>query len=173
MDLEGCSEDSFEPYVPRDVGLGVDFEDESSEPSRSRGADLEMDVDVVRSDGIKINPKIQAEIDECFAYADALRDRGIDARVVVDAADREESETGTRGPVKVTVERRFHDHTEAIPVHRIQVIEGYQREQGRKIVGAESAVTVLTERVAELERITGGLEAPFEACSRKHMGYRP
>ncbi|GKE18930.1 hypothetical protein Tco_1426507 [Tanacetum coccineum] len=48
---------------------------------------LEMDVDVVRSDGIEIEPEIQAEIDECFAYADALRDRGIDARVVVEAAE--------------------------------------------------------------------------------------
>ncbi|GJX96771.1 hypothetical protein Tco_0352569 [Tanacetum coccineum] len=55
-DLEGCSEDSFEPYVPREVGLGVDFEDESSKPSRSRGTDLEMDVDVERSDGIEIDP---------------------------------------------------------------------------------------------------------------------
>ncbi|GKD53717.1 putative reverse transcriptase domain-containing protein [Tanacetum coccineum] len=182
-DLEDCSEDSFKPYVPREVGLGVDFEDESSEPSRSRGADLVMDVDVVRSDGIEIDPEIQAEIDECFAYADALRDRGIDARVVVEAADRKESETSTRGPVEVRVERvthpvmpedtpepaqdgavevtyetlgdliqRFHDHTEAIPVHRVQVIKEAQREQGRRIVGAESAVTILTERVAELER---------------------
>ncbi|GJZ93168.1 hypothetical protein Tco_0665233 [Tanacetum coccineum] len=31
---------------------------------RSRGADLEMDVDVMRSDGIEIDPEIQAEIDE-------------------------------------------------------------------------------------------------------------
>ncbi|GJS66847.1 hypothetical protein Tco_0681411 [Tanacetum coccineum] len=51
-DLEDCSEHSFEPYIPREVELGVDFEDESSEQSSSRGADLEMDVDVVRSDGI-------------------------------------------------------------------------------------------------------------------------
>ncbi|GJT18506.1 hypothetical protein Tco_0877212 [Tanacetum coccineum] len=57
-DLEDCSEDSFEPYVPREVRLGVDFEDESSKPSRSRGADLEMDVDVVRSDEIEIDPEI-------------------------------------------------------------------------------------------------------------------
>ncbi|GKC29796.1 hypothetical protein Tco_1037090, partial [Tanacetum coccineum] len=57
-DLEDCSEDSFEPYVPREVGLGVDFEDESSEPSISRGANLVMDVDVVRSDGIEIDLKI-------------------------------------------------------------------------------------------------------------------
>ncbi|GKB41200.1 hypothetical protein Tco_0886142 [Tanacetum coccineum] len=63
-DLEDCSEDSFEPYVPR-----------------------EIDVDVVRSDGIEIDPEIQAKIDECFAYADALRDRGIDAGVIVEAAD--------------------------------------------------------------------------------------
>ncbi|GJV22233.1 putative reverse transcriptase domain-containing protein [Tanacetum coccineum] len=152
-DLEDCLEDSFEPYVPREVGLGVDFEDESSEPSRSRGADLEMDVDVMRSDGIEIDPEIQAEIDECFAYADALRDRGIDARVIVKAAGQEESETGMRSLVEVRVERvthpvmpedthepaqegavevtyetlgdlvqRFHDHTEAISVHRVQLL---------------------------------------------------
>ncbi|GKE86939.1 hypothetical protein Tco_1560681 [Tanacetum coccineum] len=104
-DLEDCSEDRFKPYVPREVGLGVDFEDESFEPSRSRGSDLVMDVDVVRSNMIEIDLEIQAEIDECIAYADALRDRGIDARVVVEAVDREEIETGVRGPVKVRVNR--------------------------------------------------------------------
>ncbi|GJV93360.1 hypothetical protein Tco_1541173 [Tanacetum coccineum] len=86
-DLKDCSEDRFEPYVPREVGLGVDFKDESSESSKFRRADLVMDVDVVRSDEIEIDPEIQAEIDECFAYANALRDRGIDARVVVEAVD--------------------------------------------------------------------------------------
>ncbi|GKF98472.1 hypothetical protein Tco_0297255, partial [Tanacetum coccineum] len=108
MDLEGCSEDSFEPYVPREAGLGVDFEDESSELYRSRATDLEMDVDVMRSDGIDIDPEIQAEIDECFAYVDALKDRGINARVVVEAIDREEIEMGMRGIVKVRVDRVTH-----------------------------------------------------------------
>nr|GEU76270.1 reverse transcriptase domain-containing protein [Tanacetum cinerariifolium] len=129
-----------------------------------------------------IDPEIQAEIDECFFYTDALRDRGIDARVVVEAIDQDKIETGVKCPVEVRVERithptmpedihepaqegsvevmyetledlvqRFHDHTEAIPVHRVQVIEGVQREQGHRIV-IESKVTVLTERVAELER---------------------
>ncbi|GKC25729.1 hypothetical protein Tco_1027879, partial [Tanacetum coccineum] len=88
-----------------------------------------------------INLEIQAEIDECIAYADALRDRKIDARVIVEAVDQDETEL-----------RGFHDHTQAIPVHRIQAIEGVQREQGHRIVGVESAVTALTERVAELER---------------------
>ncbi|GJW63151.1 putative reverse transcriptase domain-containing protein [Tanacetum coccineum] len=156
-DLEDCSEDRFEPYVPREVRLGVDFEDESSEPSRSRGADLVMDVDVVRSDGIEIDPEIQAEIDECFAYADALRDRGIDARVVVEAVDREESETGTRGPVEVRVERVTHpvmpeDTPEPAQEGVVEAIKGVQREQRCRIIGAVSAITVLTERVTKLER---------------------
>ncbi|GJV28688.1 hypothetical protein Tco_1385136 [Tanacetum coccineum] len=107
-DLEGWLEDSFKPYVPREAGLGVDFEDESSESSRSRGTDLEMDVDVERSDEIEIDPEVQAEIDECFAYAGALRDRGSDARVVVEAIDREEIETGVRGPVEDRVDRVTH-----------------------------------------------------------------
>ncbi|GKA84114.1 hypothetical protein Tco_0805709 [Tanacetum coccineum] len=67
-------------------------------------------------------------------------------------------EPAQEGVVEVTYEtirelvQRFHDHTEAILIHRIQAIEGVQREQGRRIVGAESAVTILTKRVAELER---------------------
>ncbi|GKD49330.1 putative reverse transcriptase domain-containing protein, partial [Tanacetum coccineum] len=147
----------FEPYVPKEVGLGVDFEDESSEPSRSRGADLVMDVDVVRSDGIEIDPEIQAEIDECFAYADALRDRGINARVVVEVVDREESETGTRGPVEVRVERVMHpvmpeDTPEPAQEGAVEVTYETLGDLVQRIVEAESAVTVLTERVAELER---------------------
>ncbi|GKG23780.1 hypothetical protein Tco_0391816, partial [Tanacetum coccineum] len=45
---------------------------------------------------------------ECFSYADALRDRGINARVIVEAVDREESKTGAKGLVKVRVERVTH-----------------------------------------------------------------
>nr|GEW83061.1 hypothetical protein [Tanacetum cinerariifolium] len=153
---------------PREISLRDDV--------IARGSDephLEQDID----------SEIQAEIDECFAYAYALKDRGIDARVVVEGVDRDEIETGVRGPVEVRVERithhampeaipepgqegavevtyetlgnlvhMFHDHTEAIPVHRVQVIKGVQREHGNRIVGVESAVTALTERVAELER---------------------
>nr|GEV94928.1 hypothetical protein [Tanacetum cinerariifolium] len=113
-ELEVSSEDSFEPYIPRET-------------------DLEIDVDVVRSDGIEIDLEIQEDIDKCIAYANALRDRGIDARVVVEAVDREEIEMGARGPeeevVVVTYEtlgdlvQRFHDHTVKIPAHRVQAIE--------------------------------------------------
>ncbi|GJT03306.1 hypothetical protein Tco_0824475 [Tanacetum coccineum] len=96
------------PKRIRKAGLGVDFEDESSKSSRHRGTNLEMYVEVVRSDGIDIDPEIQTEIDECIAYADALRDRGIDARVVVEAIDREEIETSMRGLVEVRVDRVTH-----------------------------------------------------------------
>ncbi|GJX39947.1 hypothetical protein Tco_0254937 [Tanacetum coccineum] len=97
-----------------------------------------------------IDPEIQAEIDECFTYANALRDRGIDARVVVEVVNREESETGARGPVEVRVERVTHPvMPEAIPVYRIQVIEGVQREQGHRIVGVESVVIALIKRISK------------------------
>nr|GEY99529.1 hypothetical protein [Tanacetum cinerariifolium] len=67
-------------------------------------------------------------------------------------------EPAQEGAAEVTYEtlgdlvQKFHDHTQAIPVHRVQVIEGVQRKKGHRIVGVESAVTALTERVAELER---------------------
>nr|GFA65779.1 hypothetical protein [Tanacetum cinerariifolium] len=55
-------------------------------------------------------------------------------------------------PVQDIPEPAQEGAAEAIPVHRIQTIEGIQREQGRRIVGVESAVIALTVRVAELER---------------------
>ncbi|GKB91610.1 hypothetical protein Tco_0963882 [Tanacetum coccineum] len=192
-DLEGCSEDSFEPYVPREAGLGVDFEDESSEPSRSRGDDLEEDVDVVRSDGIDIDPVIQAEIDECIAYVDALRDRGIDARVVVEAIDQEEIETGMRGPVeegavKVTyetlgdlVQRRFR----FIVFRLLRVVKELERDNMRlrDIMDVESQRVAWSQRrklcvQREMRQIRHFRSydrmriARFEACARRHLGYR-
>ncbi|GJY06299.1 reverse transcriptase domain-containing protein [Tanacetum coccineum] len=142
---------SQEMYVPYDIYVEVDPRETSlRDDVIVRGSDephLEKD----------INPEIQVEIDECFAYADALRDKGIDARVVVEVVDREESETGTRGPVKVRVERVTHpampeDSPKPSQEGAVEVIEGVQREQGHRIVRVESAVTALTKRIAELER---------------------
>ncbi|GJZ34537.1 putative reverse transcriptase domain-containing protein [Tanacetum coccineum] len=124
-DLEDCSEDRFEPYVPREVGLGVEFENE--------------------------------KIDECFGYADALRDRGIDARVIVEVVDQKESKTGTRGPVEVRVERvtypvMLEDTPEPAQEGAVEVTYEALGDLVQRIVGAETTVTVLTETVAELER---------------------
>ncbi|GJX68993.1 hypothetical protein Tco_0304720 [Tanacetum coccineum] len=63
------------------------------------------------------DPKIQAEIDECFAYVDALRDRGINTRVVVKIVDREESETDVRGPVEVRFKSVTH-HVMPEDIHK-------------------------------------------------------
>ncbi|GJR40309.1 putative reverse transcriptase domain-containing protein [Tanacetum coccineum] len=138
-----------------------------------------------------IDPEIQTEIDECFAYADALRDRGIDARVVVEAIDRDETKTGVRGPVEVRVRRfricdargiflscsegeveatyetlgdlvqRFPDHTQAIPVYRIQAIE----ERG--ITGGLEAPRVL--RVRELTDSSAACHGFYEYVFRSKM----
>nr|GEX02471.1 hypothetical protein [Tanacetum cinerariifolium] len=116
-----------------------------------RGSDepyLEKDIDL----------EIQAEIDECIAYADALRDRGIDARVVVEAVGRDESKTGTRGPVEVTVERvtlsmMLEDAFEPAQEERaVECTCETLGSLGRRIVGVASTVTILTERIAKLER---------------------
>ncbi|GJR50625.1 hypothetical protein Tco_1401146 [Tanacetum coccineum] len=93
-------------------------------PSSKRGRSPESSMD------------LEAKINEFITYADALRDRGIDARVVVEAVDREEIEIGGERAVEVTYEtlgdlvQRFHDHTEEILVHRVQAIESVQRDQG-------------------------------------------
>nr|GEV80971.1 hypothetical protein [Tanacetum cinerariifolium] len=78
----------------------------------------------------------------------ALRDRGIDARVAVEAVDQEEIKTGVRGPIEVRVERITH------PAMPEDIPEPAQEGavEGHKIVRFESAVTALTERVAKLER---------------------
>ncbi|GKA86852.1 hypothetical protein Tco_0808563, partial [Tanacetum coccineum] len=63
-------------------------------------------------------------------------------------ADREERETGARGPFEVRVERVTHP---AMPEDTPEPAQEGAVE-GHRIVGVESTVTALTERVAELER---------------------
>ncbi|GKB00208.1 hypothetical protein Tco_0828201, partial [Tanacetum coccineum] len=115
----------------------------------------EDNVEVVRIDGIDIDPEIQAEIDECFAYANALRDREIGARGVV---AKDIPEPAQEGAIEVTYEtlgdlvQRFHDHTKEIPVSRVQVIESVHRDQGPKIIATGQQSADMLERIGELER---------------------
>ncbi|GKC25069.1 hypothetical protein Tco_1027219, partial [Tanacetum coccineum] len=127
------------------------------------------------------DPEIQAEIDECIAYADALRDRGIDARVVVEAIDRDETETGVRGPVEVRVERVTHPvpdpHTGYPSPPTVQANEEVQIEQGHRMVG----VAVCSYSFDELNAEWRGhnkrhLEAPRvvesqRMCDRLHSNF--
>ncbi|GKF00631.1 hypothetical protein Tco_0027554, partial [Tanacetum coccineum] len=84
-----------------------------------------------------------AEIDECIAYADAFRDRGVDARVVVEAVDRDKTETSVRGPIEVRVERVTH------PLMPEDIPEPAQ--EGSVRVTYET-LGDLVQRIAELER---------------------
>ncbi|GJU06360.1 putative reverse transcriptase domain-containing protein [Tanacetum coccineum] len=149
-DLEDCSDESSKSSIPRETGLRVD---------------------------------VEAEIDECIAYADALRAEGIDARIVVETVARDKVETSARGTVEVKDDRvthpmvfddipkptqegavkvtyetlgdlvqRFHDHTVEILVHRVQVINSIQRDQGHMIVATGQQGAILSERISELER---------------------
>ncbi|GJX42354.1 putative reverse transcriptase domain-containing protein [Tanacetum coccineum] len=143
------------PKRVRDFGYLADVEVDPRETSLRddvivRGSDephLEQDIDL----------EIQAEIDECFAYADALRDRGIDTRVVVEAVDRVESETGAKGLVKVRVEKVTHpvmpdDILEPAQEGAVEVTYETLGYLVQRIVGVESVITALTERITELER---------------------
>ncbi|GJX04730.1 hypothetical protein Tco_0190646 [Tanacetum coccineum] len=96
---------------------------------------------------VEVDPREISLRDDAIARVNALRDRGIDARVVVEAIDRDGTETGMRGPVKVRVERVTH------PVMPEDILEPAQEGAiEATIVGVESAVIALTERIAELER---------------------
>ncbi|GJV30430.1 putative reverse transcriptase domain-containing protein [Tanacetum coccineum] len=135
-DLEGCSEDSLS--------------------HTSRGTDIEVDDDVERSDRMDIDP-VEAVIKACFDFADIIRASGVDVRVETVTVTRDNVETGTRDPIVVS------DDGDTPPVV-LKVIPELAREGaagstyetlgdlGHRIVGVESTVTALTERVAELER---------------------
>ncbi|GJY04369.1 hypothetical protein Tco_0370309 [Tanacetum coccineum] len=103
---------TLSPVDPREISLRDDAIVRVSDKPH-----LEQDID----------PEIQVEIDECIAYADALRDREIDARVV-----RIFPEPAQEGAIEVTYETLG--------------------DLVQRIVGVESAVIALTERIAELER---------------------
>ncbi|GJZ63770.1 putative reverse transcriptase domain-containing protein, partial [Tanacetum coccineum] len=186
-DLEDCSDESSKSSIPRETSLRDDVVVRGSDKPYS-----EPDID----------PEISAKIDECIAYADALRARGIDAKVVVETAAREEVETSARGMVEVRVDRethfvvsddipkpaqeegavevtyetledmvqRFHDHTMEIPVHRVQVIESIQRDQGT-MPNTRSGATMTREAVDNLigRRVAEALKAHDAARNLKPL----
>nr|GEW47738.1 hypothetical protein [Tanacetum cinerariifolium] len=76
------------------------------------------------------------------------------------------------GPRETRVERVMHplmpeDILEPTQEGAVQVIEGVQREQGHRIVRVESAVTVLTESVAELEKDNRSLRGTASVKSQR------
>ncbi|GJU66390.1 hypothetical protein Tco_1252649, partial [Tanacetum coccineum] len=84
---------------------------ESSEPSRSRGTDLEMDVDVERSDGPHSEPVIdpvEVVIEAYFDFADIIRGSRIDVRVEAMTVSQDEVEASVKVMVVVSDDRVTH-----------------------------------------------------------------
>ncbi|GKE55943.1 hypothetical protein Tco_1495128, partial [Tanacetum coccineum] len=118
-----------------------------------------------------IDPKIQVEIDECIAYADTLRAKGIVVRVVVETVPREEVETGARGVVEVRDDRATHlvvpDDIPELAQEEVQAIESIQRDQGHRIVATSQQGTMISERISELERDNTRLRGMLDAASQR------
>ncbi|GJX71198.1 hypothetical protein Tco_0308369, partial [Tanacetum coccineum] len=142
-------------------------------------------------------------IDECFAYADDLKDREINARVVVKAIDREEIEMGVRGPVEVRVDRvthpmvvedilepaqegavevtyetlgdlvqRFHDHTEEIPVHHVQLEWDNKRLRDMMDVASQRVTRTMPNTRSGASRIREGINKQIDRQMVGALGAR-
>ncbi|GJX90187.1 putative reverse transcriptase domain-containing protein [Tanacetum coccineum] len=110
---------------------------------------------------------LEAEIDECIAYADALRVRGIDARVLVEAFDREEIETGARGPVEVRVDRVTHPVI-ADDIPKLAQEEGaVESDQGHRIVATGQQSVDMLERIKGLEQDNMRLRDMIDVASQR------
>ncbi|GJT00350.1 zinc finger BED domain-containing protein RICESLEEPER 2-like protein [Tanacetum coccineum] len=148
-DLEVRSEDRHKPHVPRETSLGVDVED-SYEPYTEP----------------KIDPNVQAGIDECIAFSNALRVRGTKVRVVVETMAEEEVETGARGTFEVEIGLRVrpvvYDDVrepvrEDVPDHVTadEAVKGTYETLGNlvhRIVEVDLEVTTMMERMSALEQ---------------------
>ncbi|GKF10581.1 hypothetical protein Tco_0048507, partial [Tanacetum coccineum] len=115
---------------------------------------------------------IQAEIDECIVYADALRDRGIDARVVVEAVDREDIETDVRGPVEVRFDRVIHPVVAddiLVPAYEGAVEVTYEtlRDLVQRIVATGQQSIDMLERIREPEQDNMRLRYMIDVTSQR------
>nr|GEV60437.1 reverse transcriptase domain-containing protein [Tanacetum cinerariifolium] len=77
-------------------------------PKRIRSSDFVTDLEDRLDESSESSVPRETGLRDDVVATDPLRARGIDARVMVEAVDREESKTGTRGLVEVRVERVTH-----------------------------------------------------------------
>ncbi|GJS25467.1 hypothetical protein Tco_0454099 [Tanacetum coccineum] len=103
---------------------------------RIRSSDSIMDLEISLEEGSEPSVPRETDLGMDIDY-DIEGKVGINVRVDVEIVARYVVEARARNTVKGGVDR---------------VIESVQREQGHRIVGIESAIYAMTERVAELER---------------------
>ncbi|GJR67277.1 hypothetical protein Tco_0013342 [Tanacetum coccineum] len=61
----------------------------------------------------------------------------------------------------------FHDHTVKIPVHRVQVLESIQMDQGHRILAMSQQGAVMSERISDLERDNTRLRGLLDVASHR------
>ncbi|GJR81868.1 hypothetical protein Tco_0152653 [Tanacetum coccineum] len=168
-DLEDCSDESSESSVPRETSLRDDVDvrgsDEPySEPDIDPEVPAEIDecianADALRAEGIHARVVVETvareEVETSTRGTVEVRDDRVTHPVVSDDIPEPAQEERA---IEVTYEtlgefvQRFHDHTMEIPIHRVQIIESIQRDQGHMIVATGQQSAVLSERISELER---------------------
>ncbi|GJR58486.1 putative reverse transcriptase domain-containing protein [Tanacetum coccineum] len=143
-DFEVSSEEGFVPYVPRKIGLGVDFEDRY-EPYTEPNIDLEEEAKSSARGTIEIgvdrvtHPVVSDDI------AEPVREDLIEL-------------VSANGSLKViqrgldVVIQELYDHMIEIPVHKVRVIESVQRDQGYRIVATSQQSVAMLERISTVER---------------------
>nr|GEV97568.1 putative reverse transcriptase domain-containing protein [Tanacetum cinerariifolium] len=167
-DVDVDSRESFELSSSRWTVVGVDDDIERVDESHSNH---EIDLvratieacfdftDIIKSRGIDVRvvaktvarDEIGTDMGDIVKGRDDMVTHPVMSEDVHEVAQEERAAEGTYETLGSLVQR-FHDQIAAIPVHRVQVIEGVQMEEGHRILRVESAVTALTERIAELER---------------------
>ncbi|GJW24624.1 hypothetical protein Tco_0038435 [Tanacetum coccineum] len=114
--------------------------------------------------------------DDVVVRGNALKDEGIDARIVVETVAQKEVETSARAPVEVRVERVMHPTMSKDifePAQEERAIEGtYEtlgdmRDQGHMIVATGQQSVVLLERISELERDNTRLRGTLDVASQR------
>ncbi|GJY77677.1 putative reverse transcriptase domain-containing protein, partial [Tanacetum coccineum] len=123
-----------------------------------------------------VDSDIQADIDECIAYADAIRSRGMDDKDMVETAVEEEVESSVRGTVEVEVDPRVRAVVDDDDVHEsiredvpdYVITDGAVK--GHRIARVNLEVTTMTERISALEwdnaRLRGMLDVESQRVDR-------
>ncbi|GJZ32984.1 zinc finger, CCHC-type containing protein, partial [Tanacetum coccineum] len=150
---------------------------ESSEQSRSRGTDLEMDVDVEGSDEPYSEPEIdpvEAVIEACFDFADIIRASGVKLGYYR-ALPHEGAIEGTYETLGDLVQR-FHDHTVAIPLkwdnRRLRDIMDVESQRVTRFWCRELRVQRELRQIWRFRFYDRLRISRLEACAKRHLGYR-
>ncbi|GJY49532.1 putative reverse transcriptase domain-containing protein [Tanacetum coccineum] len=152
-DLEVSLGESSESFIPRETSLRDDVVVKGSDEPYS-----EPDIDL----------EIQAEINECIAYADALRAKGIDARVVVKTSARGMEEVRVDRVTHLMVSNVIHEPTQE---GAVEVTYETLGDLGHRIVVTGQQSADLLERISELERVNTKLRGMMDVA-RGLLGLR-